>query len=401
MTAVPVVRRLLSRVYRSGVAERIRGAGEPLLDTWIRLDRVRRRRRETRAVLLVAETPMMLDHALEGWQILGDLPHLQGHLVVPRRFRDVARQAERDHHLVLHRSPLLTRLRWWDLLITANHIAPYSALVPSVRLQHGMDGVGKVLHGQGFTYGPRRVIRKDGTPVYTRILESSEWVRRQVVHQLPELADTIVVVGNLTADRVRTLDADRAQLRARVPGGGPVVAIMSTFGAHSLVETMGSLLFAELVRLRRQDRFRFVVLTHPNLWAVQRKLTTPWDERLLALEREGIVVARPGEDWRRYVALADVAVSDHTSVCIPYALLGRPLITVPVPDGVLLAESVVAQLHRNTPTLGQARNLEGALSDALGDGLGEHARAVAARAVSFPGEAADRIHRALVDLLDP
>ena len=394
------VRRFASQLYRSEAADRLRVAGTPLLDGWIRLDRARRRRGRTRAILLVAENPMMLEHALAAWRLLRDDPDFRGHLSMPRRFRDVARTVARDHRLVLHRFPMSTRLRWWDLLITANHVSPYPKDVPAVRLQHGMEGMGKVLHGQGFTYGPRRVLRKDGTPAYTRILESSEWVRSRVIERLPQLHDTIVVVGNLSADRVLELRSQRAELRTALPGEGPVVAVMSTFGPYSLMETMGRPLLREVVRLRREGRFRFVVCAHPNLWTAQRKLQDPWDERLLALEDHGIVVARPGQDWRSLLASADVGVADHTSVSIPFSLLGRPLITVPVPEGVLVDGSTIGLLHRETPTLADASGLAAALERALTDGLSSGARAAVERAVSFPGEAEDRIRRALVGLLD-
>ena len=399
MARSAALRRSLSRIYRSDVADRLRVAAAPALEAWMRLQRACRRSRSSRPVLLVAETPMMLDHALEAWELIASDRTLRGHLTMPRRFADVAVRAAGEHHLVLHRWPWLTRLRWWALVVTANHISPYPRNVPTVRLQHGMDGVGKVLHGQGFTYGAARVLRHDGAPAYTRILESSEHVREHIVARLPQLAGSIVAVGNLTADRVLELDAERDALRSRMIGEGPVVAMLSTFGTHSLLETMGSDLLAEVVRLQRAHRYRFVMCTHPNLWSRQRKLAEPWDEQLLALEHHGIAVARPGADWRPYLAAADVAVSDHTSVCIPYALLGRPLITAQVPDGVLLDESTVQLLHRTTPTLTVPDELETALTHALAAGLSDESRVAASRAVSFPGEAAERIRQALLEVV--
>ena len=397
---IPASRRYLSVVYRSGAADTLRRVLRPALEWWIGIDRRRRHRHAQMDVLLIVHNPMMLEHALDAWCLINREPGVRGHLTMPRVHRNEAESAAKRHDLAIRRLGPLTRMRWWDLILAVNHVAAYARGVPVVRLQHGLDGLGKMINGQPWHYGRHRVLREDGSPIYARMFESSERVRRLVTTQLPQLCDTIVVVGNLTADRVLEHATERESRQRRLAGTGPVVAVLSTYGEHSLIETMGRTLFEEMKRLNAAGRYRFVLCPHPNLWSVQRRTDDPWDETFRELEAHGVPVSAPGDDWCELVALADVAISDHTSVCIPYSLLGRPLLTIPVPAGVLRPESTVGMLHRATPTFADPSALDQALADAVRDGLGQEARDVAARAVACVGEAQWRMREELLELLE-
>ena len=107
----------------------------------------------------------------------------------------------------------------------------------------------------------------------------------------------------------------------------------------------------------------------------------------------------PDRDWAPFLAAADAAVTDHSSLGLYYALLARPTVAVPVPDRAVNPAAPVAVLRALSPAA---------------PGGGDLAAAVRAAAVRFdpgafagcrrgltayPGQAAARTKAVLYELL--
>jgi hypothetical protein len=389
-----------SRLYRSGVVTasraRLAQAAAPLVDrTFLGLRMVNRRFARRKAVLLLGDNLLMLQVLGEIWETVADVPELRATVAVPRRHRQQARRFVRGAAIHLRVSPWPVRARWWDLVIVADHTSPFHPRVQVVRAQHGMAASVKRVHGEDYTYGRRRCVRPDGTPVYTRMLESSELTRDRVVRESPELAPVVVVVGNLRLDHVR------AAAPAVQGDGRLVIGYMSTFGPHSLLAALGESVVRAAEEVNATHDRRSVLFTHPNLWRVHGRVEDPWDDRLADARRAGVIVIAPDEDPAPWLRSCDVVVSDHTSLSLAAAGLGLPIVFLAPQEGVVPPGSPTARLIAASPTFTDAAEMTDLAVRAAADGQSREARAIVAELSSHPGEAPARVRAVLLDLLQP
>jgi hypothetical protein len=338
--------------------------------------RMARRTDRVRHVAFVGHNVLMIHTVLRAWGTVADDSRLKARLVVPTSFRRAGKRLARDAGLRCTSGMTWSRLWAWDLVVVATHVKPHHPQVPVVRMLHGVGASSKLLHGHEFTYDPRRVLRPDGTPAYARIFEASELTAADVVRRFPALAGVITVTGSIAADQMLAMQRARADLRLQM-GYAPsdrVIVCMSTFGPYSLMETVGRRLIDEMHRISADGGCRFIVCSHPNLWAANRHAARPWDGFLRRQRQHGLTILEPGDDWARAFAVADAAISDHTSLATAFALLGKPL-----SDPAALPSFLNAMLE---------------------GGASARAVAIAEEIVSHRGEAAARTRTELYRLLE-
>jgi len=343
----------------------------------------------------------MTQAVLRAWATIADDPRLKARLFVPWAYRRAGRKLARAGGLRFAAGLGWTRLWAWDLVLVANHVKAYHPSVPVVRMLHGIGSSSKILRGHEFTYDPGRVLRADGTAVYARIFESSEFTANEVVGRLPALAGHVAVTGSLAADQLLARQCDFADIRRQMgfTASQRVIVSMSTFGPYSLMETIGRRLIDEMRHVTTAGRYRFVVCTHPNLWAAHRRAARPWDEFLRRQRQHGLTILEPGDDWARALAVADAAISDHTSLATAFALLGKPLAFVPVAEPAIEATSTVARLIQFSPILSDPAELGPFLDTLLAGDSAPGVAAIGAEIVSHPGQAASRTRAELYRVL--
>jgi hypothetical protein len=285
--------------------------------------------------------------------------------------------------------------RPWDLALFATHGSEvfFTRTATRVHIQHGL-GAGKLVDGQDFTYGPKWSLW-EGQPKYDLMLEASHEVRRRAVASCPLLRDRIEVVGDLRADQLTRADASRSEHRRRLGLSASDVAVLfiSTFGPHGMLGRHGFGFVDEA--LRWGSPFRVMLVLHPHLWAGRRDERHRLTDLLLPRERRRLIVCGPDQDWRPVLAVADVAVIDHSSLALYWALLARPTVAVPVPSHALSLSAPIAALRAASPLAAEPAELSGAV---LSSRERFDARRFAAhRGVirSFPGQAAERTRAAL------
>ena len=74
----------------------------------------------------------------------------------------------------------------------------------------------------------------------------------------------------------------------------------------------------------------------------------------------------PGQDWAPFLAAADVAVIDHSSLGLYFALLARPTVAVPVPASVVNPVAPVAVLRALSPAVAGPGRLAAAIEASAG-----------------------------------
>lgn len=358
------------------------------------------RRRSDRWILITCGGGHLADHLADFHRLFAGDPRLRFRLLVPREERQPGSAARTRAVLTLPEVGLLwaTVFRW-DLVVVADHhepAVPKPRRCPVIRVQHGLPG--KRVDGSIYAFGPAAFDWR-GRLRYTKVLVSSDAVKRLAVECDPAFEGAVEVVGNLGDDRLLAEVPNRADHRQRL-GIGPderVVLVFSTWGPNGLFHRFGDAILAQAGALR--DEFRFILSAHRldnQPGAGERN----WGEHVASQASRGFLVRDPDEDWVPYLVACDVVLSDHTSVTTHAALIDRPVVHVPAAGGVLEPGSPVWRLHKVTPGIrADATDLGETLRAALSDGPSPGLRDLAGQLNSHPGEAADRIRAITHELL--
>lgn len=150
-----------------------------------------------------------------------------------------------------------------------------------------------------------------------------------------------VEVGFPKTDRLLDGSLDRAELLAQhgVSGSRPVVLYAPTGERHNSMETMGEELVAKLAAV---DRYDLLIKLHDHPHG-----STDWWERLAPMESEHVRLVRE-PDVIRTLPIADLLITDASSVANEYALLDRPIVFVDVPELLELTRRKGARLDLDT-----------------------------------------------------
>ncbi|WP_045876457.1 hypothetical protein [Pseudofrankia sp. DC12] len=338
---------------------------------------------QAKDVLLVAHTRLSTTYVHEYHDLLAADPRLRFWITrAPDRLdggvtdavagliRDSADRGRVVHPISFEQA----RSQRWDLALFGTHGSRELLRddVPCVHIQHGI-GAGKTALGDDFTYGPTWSLRQGGPhagePLYEIMLESSHAVRARAVRRIPRLADRIQVVGDIVADRLLQTDARRDVYRDAlgIEPGQTAVLLISTWGPDGLMGPTGDRgleFLKEAVRLG--DRCRILLSMHPHLWfGAGDSGPELWRRRLTQFAGSGLSICGPDESWMPYLAAADVAIIDHSSLCLYFGLLNRPTIAVPVPAESINPAAPIAALRLASPLLEQPVGLKEAIATAI------------------------------------
>lgn len=244
----------------------------------------------------------------------------------------------------------------WDMALFATHggAEKFGRVGTKVHIQHGLGG-GKAVRGDDYTYG-RFWSMWGGHPTYDLMLEANPDVRARAVERIPELADRIVVVGDLASDNALAARQNRDRYRQAfgIASDETALLLVSTWGPHSLLESRGEEVLRAAMDL--PDNFVTLVTSHPHLW-VDGDQISGWGRRLNELRADRVRVCGPYEDWAPYVAAADVGIIDHSSQALFFSLMEKPTIAAPVPDDVVNSGSPIEQLRGVSPRLDHGDSL--------------------------------------------
>lgn len=280
-------------------------------------------------------------------------------------------------------------LEHYDLLIDAfPHAASwYPRSLPKLHVPHGISS-GKYDAGGDFAYGPSRMRGRDGRLLYDAIACCSRLEQEQAVTAWTALAGRVVVTGDARFD---ALCAAAAARPPRAANAKPVVMVLSTWGKASLLSTHGPRLFDAVETLL--GRYRVVVSIHDLHW---RHGTERWgaawhDKARLIPElcARGFEISDNAR-WETYLAAADVVVSDHTSLCLYAAALGRPVVMAGLPPETVLPTYPIARLAALTSVFDDAASLPAIVDAACNAGPPAAAAAFGERLFDGRGEAVAR-----------
>lgn len=298
-------------------------------------------------------------------------------------------------------SAALARRTDWDLVICAMPDDLPTGIDRAIqKLMTGHSLVGfKRYDGFLYPYLPEYLLSPDGAYMFDSFLESSRYKLKQVMADEPRFKDVIDVVGGLPADILLEKNRKHLEIR-REMGFGPedfVILIQSTFG-DSLIEDFGDELFVECERMAATCGYKFIISLHPNHWNGIYERTHPFGKMALAHESEAVIVRRPTEDQDPYMIASDMVLTDHTSLGVNYALLGKPMIFY-FPGSGNQAVDMLAPLAQLYPTIECPEDIEAGVLEAKSLHDPQKLQNAIDQFVEPGGNARERIDKVLTRLL--
>ncbi|WP_341327608.1 CDP-glycerol glycerophosphotransferase family protein [Methylotuvimicrobium sp. KM2] len=318
-------------------------------------------------ILFIAQNGIAANHIKKFWPLLKDDPALEFSIADDRLVnKKISKSELRRVGNIPVVNIIYALFRNWDLVIFVNHpwgfgiwLAPF---LKKVYINHGI-WIGKINNDnlEDGVYGSGRVLRPYGKPFYDTMFATSYFEKEQAISFTPELLDRVTVTGYLRADEILKLQKEkRMEIRNKFGYGEDdiVVHIMSTWGASSLYQTMGEELLGQAVKL--SNSYKFIFSLHPRHDEFGDIKERKRKDILKKYQDHGIMIADT-LDWDEFIVASDIAVSDHTSLCLYYVLLEKPVILVPVSFGSFVKGSSFDQLQQIAVQLTHPDQLEHAI----------------------------------------
>jgi hypothetical protein len=159
--------------------------------------------------------------------------------------------------------------------------------------------------------------------------------------------------------------------------GQRLITVNSTWRENSIFG-LDPLLVARLLAELPYDEFRIALILHPNIWASHSDLQI--ESWLFDALRAGLILLPPEEGWRAAVIASDWVLSDHGSVGIYAAAVGRPILLEKSGRSAIDPSSGLGRLFDIAPILEPLAPIRSQLSNA--EEWRERTHAVAAAWVS-------------------
>ena len=298
----------------------------------------------------------------------------------------------------------ISLLKYWDLIIFVNHpwglgiwFAPF---IKKIYINHGIC-TGKVNNdkGEDGVYGPCRVIRPFNRPYYHKMFCSSKFEKKYAILQNSKLRKRMVVTGFLKSDIIITLNKQREKIRTSLGFNDKdfLIHIISTWGNASLFQTIGEELLIEAAKLT--DKYHFIFSLHPrhdefgDLKNRRRKAVFDKYKKMGIQPQDNV-------GWDNYVVACDMAISDHSSLCLFYLLLEKPLLLVNIPQNNYIKGSVFHQLCQIAPVLSTPKKLYSSIENAKFEAKSGKLYEFGKSLIDYPGTSAERYTEQIYRILN-
>jgi len=236
--------------------------------------------------------------------------------------------------------------RRWDLVIHAIHA--WDMKVASgfrLYLGHGIDK-GRTPQGPRSPYDTMPIV--NGHSPYDLVACKSRQEIKRALKLRPDLQGKLVLVGDPMADDLIDGDAQRQAFRAKF-GLGPedtAIGLFSSWGELSCFDK-----WRELLMNRRDDRsLHFVLFLHPND-LLRKNQRRDFRELESSLERRGVILVPPNEEFSPYMCACDAAVAGDTAMTLYFSLLLRPLFYCGACSHSGVSDSPLSEIARFAPRI--------------------------------------------------
>ncbi|MDY6950129.1 MAG: hypothetical protein SWE60_01320 [Thermodesulfobacteriota bacterium] len=319
----------------------------------------RKEKRRKRHILLVVKYRLSIFYALHHIELLADDSNLSFYMTSPRRMRSLCLDEIAKKGIDVHYVSLWDAITSdWDLISFPHHYlgALFHPSVPKIFISHGLENGKRIACGSGYIYGWKAVLR-DHESYYTKFFATSrdEFNIAKADKHARAFTNKIAVTSDAMALKLLEKNRDRERVRSDLgitSNDQKAVLLMSTWGANSLLRTIGPAIVDEAMGL--STKYRFFVFAHAHNFQHTRGLKI-----LNALRAKGIEVIEPGpSSWIPYAVAADLAVSDKTSLALYFSLLHKPIIFTKINEEEFVEGSPFVRLLNVSPRLLAVQDME-------------------------------------------
>lgn len=340
-------------------------------------------------ILFVVENELMLKYAYEVYQRLsGDKRvRLWFCVVYPRRFNDVSKMKKRFGAGIVPYG--LARRVKWDLILYPNHGPYFRADCPKIYIGHGI-GSGKTGRIKDHYIFGKYSLDENGQVIYEKIFLAGEHVKKQVQEHYPVFYPRVRVVGSLSGDRIVNADVQN-RVNSAAPNldrGKKTVMFASSWGPYSLVQSQKDEIIKGVRNLAGE--YNVVVSLHHNNFNKIHFEGVDVRQLFSGVVHENVYVQKPGDDGHLLLPIADVLVTDMTSLGLYFPLLNRPVIFYDNPGQKYFPASLNQELMKVSRVTRDVSDLRADVREALKSFDKEKMGELAEKIFSYRGRAWER-----------
>jgi len=323
-------------------------------------------RGNVKRILLVVKYRLAIFYALHHIELLADDPNLSFYITSPIKLHHICLYEISKMGVKIHYVNLWDAITSdWDLISFPHHClgAFFHPSIPKIYIAHGLENGKKIAGGVGYVYGWKAIL-KDQESYYTKILATSydEFNIAKADKHFRALTNKIIVTSEAMALKLIEENQDREKIREDLglkSNKRKAILIMATWGAGSLLFTIGPTIIERAIELTA--KYRFFIFAHAHNFEHKDTL-----DILNQIKAKGIEVIDPGpSSWIPYAVAADLAVSDKTSLSLYFSLLHKPIIFTHIEEEEFVEGTPFIRLYRVSPKLSAPEDLESQIEKCL------------------------------------
>ena len=293
--------------------------------------------------------------------------------------------------------------RFWSVCVIADH-SYQDEFVPNetsvLFIYHGLGSI-KMVNGENYKYGDTFVLNKYGRLKYDVMFEAGEFQKEYASMLAPKLKEVLSVVGDLEVDSFLRMCSRRQQLKEELnySEGSRILLVQSTWSSNSLEQRLGEPLFGMCEKLAELLDLKVIFSSHPTHWGGRSDIEDR-SEFYLSRESENIRVLRPDEDRHPFMAIADVCLSDITTLSTIFSFSKRPLVFSVGDSNSLDSGSELAKLIDACPTGDSCEDLKDLICKAFSNKIAPAYTDLLPQFCKYPGGASGAMMKEVANLLE-
>jgi hypothetical protein len=223
---------------------------------------------------------------------------------------------------------------------------------------------------------------------------------RQLEETCPAALPRAHTIGDPTFEVIQyNTQSSRMELRAslEIPEDVKVVLLSSTWGPHSLLAHHPDLPNKMVAQLPA-DRYKVVLILHPNVWAMhQPGVLIGQYRRALAA---GMIIIRPCADWHVGPVIADLVIGDHGSVAGYGAANGVPFLAAGSGSDELVDDPAVGRYTEIAARINGEGDLRSQIEQAIAEGARSDVTEAARVTLGRCDHSLERFRQKVYEVLD-
>ena len=216
----------------------------------------------------------------------------------------------------------IARYLKWDLVFYPDHDPWFRKECKKIFIGHGIPMGKKNSNGNSYVYGPGS-LDVNGEIIYDKFFESSMFLKELIKKNYQQFYPRVKVVGSLLADEMFREESPAITFKDK-KNTKKTIMVTSTWGRDSLLISQGEKIIDQIKALK--EKYNVIITVHQNNFLNKNSNNIDWRQELEKIQGDNVLVLTPEQNAYSFLPLADVLISDKTSLTAYYILLKRPIV---------------------------------------------------------------------------